>query len=382
MKNRSAYLIVGAAAFVFGGALVAAPPKRKAPAAVAVVPPVATYWMDVTTQAGLGASMMGGMGGKPNIADIMGMMSGRGAASYSHGLDLRLASRIAAPGVPQADHFVPAALQMGPSLPLLAPPPATPGKPGKYEPGPMERPQGRMLIYWGCGDHAGPGQPMVLDFAQLTSGKVPENLRRMGQMMGRMHGTRSGPTTAPGFGEWPNARDPRPVPPAGSLLGTHRIQANYAPEIDFALGQGQDFMGPLNLTDAGSAPSGASLIRWNPVGYATGYALAMFGAGGNGDMIMWSSARTSGFANLDFLSPAEAAREIVAGNVLAPGVTQCLLPAEVARAVPAGMIMGIGYGPEVHFAEAPKAPKWTVTIRYKSSGSLMRGMAGMMGSRN
>jgi len=211
------------------------------------------------------------------------------------------------------------------------------------------------------------------------SGKVPENLRRMGAMMGRMHGSRSGPLSAPGFGEWPNARDTRAVPPTGSLIGAHRVLANYAPAIDFTLGPGQDFMGPLNLMDGGPAPSGADLLRWNPVGTATGYALAMFGAGGNGDMIMWSSARTSAFANLDYLSPAEAAREIAAGNVIAPNVTQCLLPAEVARAVPAGMVMGIGYGPEAHFADSPKAPKWTVTVRYKSGGSLMRGMSGMMG---
>jgi len=47
--------------------------------------------------------------------------------------------------------------------------------------------------------------------------------------------------------------------------------------------------------------------------------------------------------------------------------------------VPAGMVMMIGYGPEVNFAQAPKAPKWTAKVRYKTTASLMRGMAGMMG---
>jgi len=373
--SRKFMLVAGAAAIAVSGSVMSAPAKK----ASASPPPVATYWMDVSTQAGLGAGMMGGGGGKPSLGDIMGMFSGRSAASYTHGLSLRLASRTPAPASPQADHLIPQGLQMGPSLPLIAPPPATPGKPDEYRPGPMDKPQGRMLVYWGCGDHVGAGQPLVIDFAQMMSGKVPENLRRMGAMMGRMHGSRSGPLSAPGFGEWPNARDTRAVPPTGSLIGAHRVLANYAPAIDFTLGPGQDFMGPLNLMDGGPAPSGADLLRWNPVGTATGYALAMFGAGGNGDMIMWSSARTSAFANLDYLSPAEAAREIAAGNVLVPNVTQCLLPAEVARAVPAGMVMGIGYGPEAHFADSPKAPKWTVTVRYKSGGSLMRGMSGMMG---
>ena len=52
---------------------------------------------------------------------------------------------------------------------------------------------------------------------------------------------------------------------------------------------------------------------------------------------------------------------------------------EVAQAIPMGMVMSVAYGPEVHFAEAPKDPKWAVTVRYKSTGSLMRGMAAMMG---
>jgi len=56
-----------------------------------------------------------------------------------------------------------------------------------------------------------------------------------------------------------------------------------------------------------------------------------------------------------------------------------MLPAEVAAAVPTGMVTMIGYGPEVNFAEKPKAPKWTAKVRYKTTASLMMGMEGMMG---
>jgi hypothetical protein len=41
------------------------------------------------------------------------------------------------------------------------------------------------------------------------------------------------------------------------------------------------------------------------------------------------------------------------------------------------MIMMIGYGPEVFFAEAPKAPKWAARLRYKTTASLIRGMGSM-----
>src|SRR5205085_1259009 len=78
-------------------------------------PPIANYWMDVATTSGMGAGMT--PGGRPDLGQIMGMMSG-GGSSVGHTLDLRLASRTKAPDLPQADHLIPAGLQMGPSLPL------------------------------------------------------------------------------------------------------------------------------------------------------------------------------------------------------------------------------------------------------------------------
>ena len=41
------------------------------------------------------------------------------------------------------------------------------------------------------------------------------------------------------------------------------------------------------------------------------------------------------------------------------------------------MIMMIGYGPQAYFAEAPKAPKWTATARFKTVSSMMLGMPQM-----
>jgi hypothetical protein len=56
-----------------------------------------------------------------------------------------------------------------------------------------------------------------------------------------------------------------------------------------------------------------------------------------------------------------------------------VLPAEVAAASPMGMVTMIGYGPEADFADRPKAPTWTTRVRYKTTASLIRGMAAMMG---
>ena len=333
-------------------------------------PPIANYWMDVATTSGFGAGMAGG--GKPSMGQIMSMMSG--GSSVGHTLDLRLASRDKAATAPQADHLIPPGLQMGASLPLVTPA-VVREEPRTTMPANFQRPKGRMLIYWGCGEHVGPGQPTIIDFAKVAAGQMPPGMAGLASMARVV----TGPHSAPGFGRWPNDRDSRAVPAAGSLLGAHKVEGNYSPPIGFALGAGQDFMPALNLVEAGTLGSGATRLRWQPAQVATGYALAMFGAAENGDVVMWSSASKAAMPALDYLAPAEVRRLIAAGAVLAPSTSECVLPAEVAAASPAGMVTMIGYGPEAYFAEKPKAPKWTTRVRFKSTASMMHGMGGMMG---
>jgi hypothetical protein len=359
LAGSSALAVIGAAAV---GAVAPVPP------------PIATYWMDAATQSGLGAGFT--PGARPNIGQIMGMMSG-GRPSVAHTLELRLASKQRAPA-PAAEHLVPPGLDMGPSLPLVtpnAPPPVprTPGMPQGYE-----RPRGRMLIYWGCGEHAGPGQPTVIDFSKLAAGQVPPGLAAMSNYAHAV--TRPGPRSAPGYGEWPNERDSRPVPAEGSLAGAHKVEGNYSPPIAFSLASGQDFMPSLELAEAGTLPSGATRLVWRPAAAATGYSLALFGASGNGDVVMWSSGRNAGFANMDYLAPPEVRRLVGLGAVLPPTTSECLLPAEVAAASPAGAITMIGYGPEVNFSEKPKAPKWTAKVRFKTTATVMHGLSGFGGA--
>ncbi len=370
--NKFSVLVAGVGAASLGAIAYSAAPAKDPP-------PIASYWMDVSTQSGLGAGMMGAGsgGGRPSMGEVMSMMSG-GAPSVGHTIDLRLASRTKPAAAGQADHWIPAGLQMGPSLPLVTPvrEPAEPGTAGM--PANWQQPKGRMLIYWGCGEHVSAGQPTVIDFSKMTPGKMPPGMAGMASMAHVV----TGPMSAAGFGRWPNDRDRRPVPAAGSLIGAHKVEANYSPPIAFSLGAGQDFMPGLGLREAGALPSGASRLMWQPAPQATGYALAMFGSNPNGDVIMWSSAKNASMVTLDYLSPSEVKRLIGSGAVLPPGTSECLLPAEVAGASPMGMLTMIGYGPEANFAEAPKSPKWVTKVRYKTTASLMRGMGGMMGGSN
>ena len=340
-------------------------------ATAAASAPVANYWMDVTTTSGFGA----GMGsGQPDMNQVMAMMRGGGSA-VGHSIDLRLASQQKAASGAQADHLIPPGLQMGPSLPLVTPAIARQAPAPTGMPATMQQPKGRMLIYWGCGERVSAGQPTVIDFSKVAAGKVPPGMAAMASMAKVV----TGPHSAPGFGRWPNDRDSRAVPAAGSLIGAHKVQASYAPPIGFSLAAGQDFMPGLGLREAGTLASGAARLTWQPAAQATGYALAMFGANQAGDVIMWSSSKSAAMATLDYVAPAEVKRLVAAGAVLPPTANECVLPAEVATASPTGMVTMIGYGPEANFSDTPKLPKWTAKVRYKTTASLMRGMSAMMG---
>jgi hypothetical protein len=370
--NKLSLLAAGVSAVAVSAAVYAAAPAKHSSAPP---PPIANYWMDVSTTSGMGA-MMGG--GRPNVGQMMAMMNGGGGSSVLHTLSLRLSSREKPSGAPEADHFIPTGMDMGQSLPLITPErmkteASTPG-----EPGPYEKPKGRMLIYWGCGEHA--PAPTVIDFAKVAAGQIPPGLQalaKMGRSMGRMVREPTAEKSA-GFGEWPNVKDSRAVPAAASLVGAHRIEGNYSPAIAFTLGQGQDFMPGLGLHEAGALPSGAERLDWTPAAQATGYALALFGANPNGDMIMWTSAKTASMTpSFDYETPSAVRKLVASGAALPPSARECVLPAEVAHAVPQGMVMQIGYGPEAYFSDKPKAPTWTARVRYKTSDMLMRGMGNM-----
>ena len=335
-------------------------------------PPVATYWMDVSTQSGVGAGMAAG--GTPNMSQIMSMMSG--GSQVGHTLQLRLASKQKPTAAAEAQHLIPAGLRMGASLPLLTPVAAKPVPVSDGLPANFQRPKGRMLVYWGCGEHAGAGQPTVIDFSKVGAGKMPAGMAALAASIQAAQPPQPG--QSPGYGEWPNSKDSRAIPVAGSLVGAHAIQGNYSPAIAFNLAAGQDFMPALGLRSTGTLPSGASRLMWQPAAQATGYALAMFGASGTGDMVMWSSSKTAaGFPVMDYLAPAQVKKMVASGTALPPSESQCVVPAEVAKASPMGMIMMIGYGPEAHFSDDPKTPKWATRVRYKTSASLMLGMPQM-----
>jgi hypothetical protein len=349
----------------------------------------AVYWMTADTLSGMGGMSAGG-----GMGSIMGAMLRGGRPNpnaYVHSLRLELGSPRRATGEPTADHLPPAGLNAGPDLPLVTPR-VEPVEPGPVEPwrqGNMERPKGRMLLYWGCGDHARPGQPFILDFATLgTTGRMPP------EMMPLQVRTETPPSQSrfATYGVWPNEKSKTQVPSNGSLVGDHVVRGNYSPEIRFTLAPGQDFLAPVVLTSNSVGPVGSVPLVWNPVSGARGWLLMSMGSGGNGDFVIWTSSETRmGMSAFDYLPDSEIQR-LVTQRVLLPGTAdRCTVPAEVKNAMQQGMLTVTAFGGQTNLsyparpARAPASwrPDWTMKLRTKAAytGLLGTSMEEMMGGR-
>lgn len=381
--NRK-YLLCGAAAAalgLLGGDLSAA--TKAAPVKQVVTGPVASYWISTTTSSGLTMSGMTG-GGKPSMSSIMGAMMGGGGGNVSHTMYLQLGSNQAPSGEAAADHMTPPGFDAGPDLPLYyKPPKEVVSQPQTYEreePEDYQPPKGKILIFWGCGEHAPKGQPVVIDLA-----KIADPAQRMTMMKQFTAGKQltldnvrpPSPSTWKTYGEWPNEKTKKGVTGATSLLGAHTIKGNYSPQINFTLDKSEDFMAPVNVTGNARDAEGAVVLTWDAIPASKGWFATAMG-GGDDTVVMWTSAQIQtslmGIAP-DYLTGDDIAR-LLSQKVLMPGdATTCAVPAEVVAAGQ-GQFFGLtAYGGETNFSYPPRPedPKvawniqWTTKVRYRST---------------
>jgi len=337
-------------------------------------PPIAIYWLSAETASGLPT---GGRG-----MDMAALMMGGGSGAARRELFLQLGSQQTATE-PAASHQIPAAMKMGETLPLLTPTRAPiEREPRESLPDDFEKPQGRMLIYWGCGEKTRAGQPLVIDFAKMTAAKaMPSDLFAL-----RLTAQRApAPARNRGYGDWPNREKTTSVPADASLVGSHVVTGNYSPEIRFAVDDRHDFLAPVALDTAAKTPGGGLVARWQAVPRALGYfATVVSAADGGKDLVMWSSSerRIFGDALLHWLPNADVARLIKEQVVLPPQTTECVVPAAVAGAGQGGMMRFIAYGEELNLIHPPRPqdpkavwePQWAVKLRQKSTTATMLGM--------
>ncbi|RZI44676.1 hypothetical protein EGT07_04495 [Herbaspirillum sp. HC18] len=348
--------------------------------------PAAQYWIDLSTsnfsmpgmpEEGGATGLLGGLMGGNSFGGSMGM-AGRGKA-----MDTELYVR-AYPGGTEGTHAIPGGMNMGPSLLLL------PHRPQRSEPGNTtrddtpdreEKPKGRILLYWGCGDSIRPGQPKVLDFAKQDYAEFAKFFSSHGKASKGVQG-RAGNSL------WPNERDNKRVPDNASMEGEHAVNGSgVPPTVKFNVGAAYDFLPKVQLTARG-APKDGVQVEWNAMQHAKGYFLhaqgAAEGPGGAQDMIFWSSSEKpdNGWSMMNYQSPAQVAKLIQQQVVLPPSANNCKVPKGIFDKAEGAMLNMIAYGNELNVSYPPKPekapanwqPDWTARVRIKSTGMTMLGM--------
>jgi len=360
-----------------------------APAQV-VRPPLAQAWMDVATFTGMGLPGMGGTGASP-LAMIGSLFGGGQSGKNSFGMtqtgsagrwvDVTL-STSRNPALSEALQTVPAGTSLAPTLKLAVPkaakgPPPTPGDDSVIEPE-FERPKGKMLLYWGCGDTVRPGQPRVLDMASAR----PDDFQKF--FVSR-RATQRGAHSAVGRPVWPNETDARMLPANASLTGEHLFAGQGVPEgFKFAIPPAQDLMPAIQLkqNDAG----GATVLEWTVLPTARAYFIGAVGAkeGAEAEMVFWTSSELPevGMGLVEYQTNAAVDRWLKEKVLLEPSVTRCTVPKGVFGSEGGAMLRMIAYGSELNLAYPPRPtdpkvawePEWAVKLRVKSVASAMLGM--------
>lgn len=375
-----------------------AAPKAAAPAKKQVVTgPVATYWIDTRTDSGMTMGGMGG-GGKPSMSSMMSMMSG--GDNTSHTLNLRLSSTNAAPAEATGTHQPPSGLNNGKVLPLY-------WKPAKAEtpvdgpdddaPTSYEPPKGKILIFWGCGEHAAKSQPVVIDLAKITdpaarTQMVKQMVPAGSLTLDNVRGPR--PAASKGYTEWPNAKNSKTFAGGDTLSGAHAVKAAFSPDINFTLDAGQDFLPPINITGNTKGASGAVPLTWAAMPRSKGFIVTAVGGGEDNTVVLWTSAemQTAWMGMSPEYLTSDDIERLQAKKALLPGTaTGCTVPAEVVNAAPA-LIYGVtAYGGDTNLSYPPRPEdvntpwniQWQTKVRYRSATGGMLGQdLGMAGTES
>ena len=376
-------LAVATALLAGASGMAQAPSGGAKPQEQQVTPPEARYWMGATTGSGLLAMAGFAGGGKPSMGSMMKMAAG-GLPTEGRSVSLKLGSTLAAKGDPEAFHTMPAGAQVNRPIYLETP------EPGKSQPGAptgYQTPKGQISFYWGCGEKAGPGQPVVLTFDKLMRGENDPELQALEGSVSARGVRKPEPGNSKTYGDWPHGDRKKKnngleatFPTGSTLAGPHLIEGTYSPKIDFTLPADKTFMEPVRYTSSGVLPSGAIALGWNAPARATGYSIGVMAPERVGDdtanIVMWSSAdRPATFIVMEDLTPAEVNRLIGLKAVLPPSTTNCAVPAEVVKATKDGsMLMFTAFGDEATFIHPPRPAdvkvawdqEWFSRVSFKS----------------
>ena len=353
-----------------------------------VKPPLAQAWIDVATFGGMGMPMgLPGAGGGNPLAALGSLFGGGGGGANRFGqtqgmspgrwVDVTLYTRNN-PQLAEAEQNVPAGF-LSPTLKLQSPKETRgaapePGDERTTEPD-VERPKGKLLLYWGCGEAVRAGQPRVVDYATATPAEL-------GRVFQSRRATQRGTHAAAGRPLWPSVADARMVPAQASLVGEHAFSGQGVPEgFRFQLGAAQDLMPPIALKQTDAA--GSTLLEWSALAQARAYFISAMGVRENNEMVVWTSSEQPdiGFGLLDYQTNPAVDRWLKEQVLLPPQATRCAVPKGV-FAAEGTMLRMIAYGNELNLAHPPRPsdvrvpwePVWAAKVRVKSVTMAMLGM--------
>lgn len=353
--------------------------------------PVAQYWMDIATSSMMGMDelpeMPPGMGGM--MAGMIGAKSGTGrdgrqakgvgnfgmtkSPMMGRWLDTALYTSRKPEGT-EAVHQIPPGSGVGAaSLRLVTPP--REGLQGGDDVQYPERPQGRILFYWGCSAQVKAGQPRVFDMAKFSAQEYT------GFMQGRSVRDR-GARAEPGHAIWPNEKQNSRVVRDASIIGEHSITGDGVPaNMRFTLGPGQDFMPTLQVESVGKLTD-TIRVNWQSIASARAYMLTAMsgseGKSGGPELVIWSASEPpeSGMGLIDYVSNGNIDKWLSERVLLPANQTQCEIPAGIFAKSDGAMLRAIAYGSEANFSHPPRpanlaantawTPEWSVRVRTKS----------------
>ncbi|MBV8465802.1 MAG: hypothetical protein JO218_07625 [Burkholderiales bacterium] len=350
-------------------------------------PPIAQVWIDLSTSSG-NIPGIGAMSG-----GLSSLFGGKGKAEGNHfgntrsmmgagrWMDVTLMTRNN-PNLQKATQAVPDGSKLAPTLALVSPegtPPVQtkPTRQEEQEPAPeVQKPKGKMTLYWGCGSKVREGQPRVLDMA--TAG--PADFQKFFESR---RATTKGTHSTPGQPDWPNKDDSRMIPDDASLVGEHTFTGEGVPDgFKVNIDAAHDLMPAIELSNHDDETS--TILDWKALEHARGYFIASMSSQGEGEMVVWTSSELPdfGFGLLDYQPNGAIDKWLKEKVLLAPTVTECAIPKE---ALGKGtMVRMIAYGNELDVAYPPRPknpkqvwkPEWEAKVRLKSVSMTMLGMPG------
>ena len=353
-----------------------------------VRPPKINLWMDVSTSSFAGMPDMESMGaGGGLLGGLMGAASGGaglGGALKTYGqarsfsmlpsrvIDVALLNT-SKPAL-EVSQAIPAGMKMGAALPLV--PPVKTESIRREErdelPQNMERPKGRILIYWGCSETVRSGQPRIIDLAG--------DMTKFGNAFSGRYAPDRSVRVSEKHAIYPNDKNTVNLSKDSSIAGEHQINGDGIPaSMRFTLSQAQDIMPAIALQPSGN-PASSIKLNWQSLNQAKAYFISAFSSNGN-DMVLWSSSESAdaGMGLMDYLPNATIDNWLRDRVLLQPNTTSCAVPQGIFAAKDGGRDSGamaqmvafggesyIVYPPRPTDAKTPWNQEWAVRLRLKS----------------